>query len=288
MDPTMQPLETVGEGLVQVMRGFFAQLPLIVLGLAVGIVLLVVGRIVRRLVWRSGWPGDPSLSRLFSGLVFAAFLVMAVLVGLWIAIPSVRFTEVLASLGVTGIILGFALKDLIENFVAGILILWRRPFSAADQISTSGYQGTVLEINFRSTVMRTYDGLKVFVPNSKVFTEPLENLTGFTERRATVTIGISQEASVAKARAVILSTLQRLEDVNQTPEPMVLFEEIGDFSNNLEVLYWISPPTKLSERITRSRVHEALWMALADAGVAVPYPVQTVELRRGASIGADA
>ena len=275
----MQPIETVGEGLLQVVRGFLVQLPLIGLGLGVGIVLLLVGRSVRRLVRRSGWPGDPSLSRLFSGLVFGAFLVGAVLVGLWIAVPSVRFTEVLASLGVTGIILGFALKDLIENFVAGILILWRRPFSASDQISTSGYQGTVLEINFRSTVLRTYDGLKVFVPNSKVFTEPLENLTGFTDRRATVMIGISQEASVGGAREVILRTLRQLEDVNRSPEPMVLFEEIGDFSNNLHVLYWTSPPSMLSERITRSRVYEALWTALANAGVAVPYPIHTVQLR---------
>lgn len=276
----MEPIKTLGEGLMDALRGLLAQLPLIVLGIGAAGVLLLIGRQVRRVMWRSGWPGDPSLSRLVSGLIFAAFLVIGVLVGLWIAIPSVRFTEVLASLGVTGIILGFALRDIIENFVAGILILWRRPFTVSDQVASSAYEGTVLEINFRSTVLRTYDGLKVFIPNSKVFTEPLENLTAFTERRSTAVIGISQDASVAAARTVILKSLQQLEDVNLDPEPMVLFEDIGDFTNNLHVLYWTSPPTKLAERVTRSRVHEVLWTALHEAGVGVPYPIQTVRLER--------
>ena len=241
---SMEPIKTLGDGLMDALRGLFAQLPLIVLGIGAAGVLLLIGRQVRRVMWRSGWPGDPSLSRLLSGLAFAAFLVIGVLVGLWIAIPSVRFTEVLASLGVTGIILGFALRDVIENFVAGILILWRRPFTVSDQVASSNYEGTVLEINFRSTVLRTYDGLKVFIPNSKVFTEPLENLTAFTERRSTAVIGISQEASVAAARTVILKSLQQLEDVNPDPEPMVLFENIGDFTN-LHVLYWTSPRPRL-------------------------------------------
>lgn len=138
------------------------------------------------------------------------------------------------------------------------------------------------EINFRSTVLRTYEGIRVFIPNGKVFTEPVENLTANGTRRSTVVLGIDQNASVAKARRVILETLRGIEGVLPDPEPAVLFEEVGDFANVPHVLYWTAPPTRFSERITRSLVTEGLCETLPTAGIGFPYPIQTVQLEREA------
>ena len=213
-------------------------------------------------------------------LTYAATLVLGVLIGFWIAIPTINFREIYAGLGVTGLILGFALRDLLENFAAGILILWRRPFKLDDQVRSGAYEGTVAEINFRSTVLRTYDGLKVFVPNGRIFTEPLENLTAYHQRRSTVVLGIDQSASVGTARRVILDELRQMRPSGVLPEPapVVFFDAVGEYANNLHVLYWTAPPNRFSELTTRSEVTERLYVALTEAGIAFPYPIRTVQV----------
>jgi small-conductance mechanosensitive channel len=221
---------------------------------------------------------DPSLAQMTAGLSSIALLLLGVLLALWIAIPSVRFGTIFTSLGVTGLILGFALKDIIENFVSGIIILWRRPFRVGDQIGSGSFEGNVEEINFRSTVLRTFDGIRVYIPNGTVLTQPVENFTSYTDRRATVELGIDQAASIERAREVILGEMPRIPGVLTTPEPLVLFESVGEFTNNLEVVYWTRPPTRLSDRITRSGVTERLFTSLQEAGISFPYPIRSVRL----------
>lgn len=264
----------------QVFGAIWMQLPLALVGLAAIALFYVLGRVVRWTVRRSLRRQDPTLARMLSGLVFLGFVIFGILVAFWITLPTINFREIFAGLGVTGIILGFALKDIIENFVAGILILWRRPFRVGDQIRSGSHEGTVEEINFRSTILQTYDGIRVYIPNGKVFTETLENLTGYQRRRTTVTFGIDQNASVAKARHVILDRLQSVVGVLPEPKPLVLFDAVGNFANNVHVLYWTQPPTRFSEIVTKSDVTEALFTALQDAGISFPYPIQTVHLDR--------
>lgn len=262
------------------MDRLLAQLPLILLGLIVFALFLLLARLVRAIVWRAFRRHDASLAQMLAALARVITTVLGVLLGFWIAIPTVQFTEIFASLGVTGLILGFALRDIIENFVAGILILWRRPFNVGDQIKSGSYEGTVVEINFRSTVLKTYDGIKVYIPNGKVFTEALENRTGYPERRATVTLGIDQNASVAQARQVILDALRRVDGVLLEPAPMVYFDEVAEFTNNLKVLFWTRPATRMSELTTASDVTEHLYGALRDAGIGFPYPIRTLQIEQ--------
>ena len=259
-------------------RGLIAQLPFIAVAVVTFIVFVLLARLLQQLTRRALRRYDWTFAEMVARLVHVAVVVFGVFIALWIALPTFEFAEILTSLGVTGLILGFALRDIIENFVAGILILWRRPFRVSDQIRSGTYEGTVAEINFRSTVLRTYDGIKVYVPNGKVFTEPLENLTANETRRSLVVLGIDQDASVAGARRVILETIEGIEGVLPDPPPAVLFTEVGDFANILHILYWTAPPTRFSELTTRSLVTERLYEALPAAGISFPYPIQTLQL----------
>jgi small conductance mechanosensitive channel len=259
-------------------RTLIAQVPFVLAAIVVFGIALLCARLLRLLVRRALQRYDPVFGEMVARLVHVAVLFLGVLVALWIAIPTVEFGQVFASLGVTGLILGFALRDIIENFVAGILILWRRPFRVGDQIRSGGYEGTVAEINFRSTVLRTYDGIRVYIPNGKVFTDPLENVTANETRRSLVVLGIDQNASIATARRVILETIVEIDGVLPDPPPAVLFAEVGDFANILHVLYWTAPPTRFSELMTRSRVTERLYETLPAAGITFPYPIQTLHL----------
>jgi len=276
----MNPYAPILTSVAEFVRGFQAQFPQIVAALVVIGVFVGLATFLRRLVSRGLQRIDRTLAEMLGQLAYASTVVLGVLGGFWIAIPTINFREIYTGLGVTGLILGFALKDLLENFVAGILILWRRPFSLDDQIRSGSYEGTVAEVNFRSTVLRTYDSLKVFVPNGRIFTEPLENLTGYTQRRSTIVLGIDQGASVSEARRVIIETLKDLEPAGVLPEPApaVFFDAVGDFTNNLHVLYWTAPPTRFSELTTRSAVTERLYSALVNAGIGFPYPIRSIQI----------
>lgn len=260
---------------------FLARLPIFVASLLALGVFLLMARVARRLATRALRRHDATLARMGATLVHALLVALGVLAALWIAVPTFKFTEIVASLGVTGLVVGFALKDILENFVAGILILWRRPYRVGDQIQSGAHEGTVAEINFRSTVLKTYDGIKVYIPNGKAFTEPIENKTGYRERRTTITLGIDQRAAVGAARDVILRTLRGIEDVLSDPPPEVLFDAVGEFTNDLQVRFWASPPTRIHELETRSRVTERVYEALLAAGIGFPYPTRTVIVASG-------
>lgn len=262
----------------QLWQAMLDHLPQIAGALVALIVFTLLGRALGFAIRRGLRRHDPTLARMLGELASVLMVVLGVLVAAWIAFPSVDFREIFTSLGVTGLILGFALRDLIENFVSGMLILWRRPFHVGDQIRTGNHEGTVQEINFRSTILKSYDGVQVLIPNGAVFTQPLENLTRYGTRRLTILLGIDQTAPVAHAREIILAELRHASGVLAEPPPMVLFEEIGDFANVLHVLLWTEPPTRLSERVTRSEVTERLHLALRNAGINFPYPIQNVRI----------
>ncbi len=264
--------------LVDNSRGLIAQLPFITVAAVAFVASLLLARLLRGLARRALRRHDPTFAEMISRLVHVGVLMFGVFIALWIAIPTLEFAEILTSLGVTGLILGFALREIIENFVAGILILWRRPFRVGDQIRSGSFEGTVTEINFRSTVLRSYDGIKVYISNGKVFTEPLENFTANETRRSLIVLGIDQEASVDDARRVILEKIEGTAGVLAKPPPAVLFAEVGDFANILHVLYWTAPPTRFSGLTTRSLVTERLYEALRAAGISFPYPIQTLQL----------
>jgi small-conductance mechanosensitive channel len=273
-----RPLDLLGENARDLALALVVQLPSIAIAVAVFVVFLLAARLSQRAVRHALRRYDATFAEMVSRLVRVGLVILGLFLALWIAIPTLEFAEILTSLGVTGLILGFALKDIIENFVAGILIHWRRPFRLGDQVRSGSFEGTVVEINFRSTVLRTYDGIRVFIPNGKVFSEPLENFTANATRRSTVVLGIDQDASVREARRVILETLDSVVGVLPDPPPEVLFAEVGDFANILHVLYWTAPPTRFSELTTRSDVTEQLYAALSAAGITFPYPIQTLRL----------
>lgn len=271
-------MDTITTTLSSLATGIVGQLPLIALALAVLLVAALVARGVGGAVQRSFRERDAVLGRMLGLIARGAVIAAGILLALWVALPTVRFTDVFASLGVTGIILGFALKDIIENFVAGLLILWRQPFVVGDQVRSGDHEGWVEEVNFRSTVLRTYDGVRVTIPNGRVFTEPVENRTANSLIRTEVVLGIDQGASIAEARRLIEETLADVDGVLDDPQPVILFDGIGDFTNDLRVLFWTRPATRMSELVTRSAVTERLNDAFQAAEIGFPYPTRTLRL----------
>jgi small-conductance mechanosensitive channel len=164
---------------------------------------------------------------------------------------------------------GFAFQDILSNLLAGILLLFRQPFVGGDQIEVIDHVGTVQEINIRETVLKTYDGRKVLIPNKEVYTNAIKVQTGFPCVRTSVLVGIAYEADMAEARQVALDAVRHVTGVADDPPPEALFSELAESTVKLEVWFW-SDPRQLELRRIEDRVIESVKSAMDDAGIELP------------------
>ena len=249
--------------------------------LALGAGVVVAGVILAkllRMVLRWGWARKrtQSYARVFSSLVAYAFGVLAVGVGLTIAFPSVQPVDVLGGLGVVSIAVGIAFQNVLSNLFAGVLILLREPFRAGDQIAVEDIQGTVEEVNLRETVVRTFDGRRVLVPNSTVHGGVLTVQTGYEHIRTTVVIGVDYDTDLAQARSLVLDAVRTVQGVAAEPAPECFLSELAASTINFDVRFW-SGARQLETLETRDRVIEAVTRALQNAGIDMPPEIRLVQ-----------
>lgn len=193
--------------------------------------------------------------------------------GLMLAIDALGFQPqtVVAGLGLTGLALGFALKDIISNFVSGLLILTLRPFELGDEIVVGETEGNVERIELRATHIRTYGGRLVLVPNAEVFTSRVTNNTASPVRRASVTLYLGYEANLRHASEVARQAALRTPGVLGEPAPAIRIQELGPDDIVLDVRFWAD--SRRSDFVaTQSAVRAALVDALRRAGIALPDP----------------
>ncbi len=274
-------VDVLREAVTQLTAGFVARLPLIGLAVVVLVVLLLGTRLVVRGVERGMRRGhvDDTVQRLVAMLLQVGLTIAAVLVALSIAGVSVG--AALAGLGLAGLALAFALQSILENFVAGVLILVRRPFRRGDQIISGDFEGAVDDIDLRVTRLIDYDGELVLIPNATVFTEPLINLTRRGARRTRGTIGIDYRDDHDAAGTILREATAATEGVLADPPSEALLFELGESSVDFEVRYWTAPDIR-SVRHTQDRVLRACKSAVESAGMTIPWPIRTLAPDRDA------
>jgi small-conductance mechanosensitive channel len=203
-----------------------------------------------------------------------------IILGTIFALSQVNFdvTGFIAGLGVAGFTIGFALQDIAKNFISGILLLSRQPFSIGDYVKVNDYSGTVKEINVRDTVVETLDGEIVIIPNQKVFENPITNYTHSRLRRSSFAIGLGYEEDVARATQIFLDVIKNVPGVESQPEPTIRAKELGDSALTLEALFWVDQQTNNLVGI-HSDVVTAIKEASDAHNINLPYPVQTVLLQ---------
>ena len=210
--------------------------------------------------------------------------VQAATVGIWVGgillvcillFPDLGLGDIIALLGLSSVAVGFAFQDIFKNFLAGILLLLNQPFQVGDQIIVSDYEGTVDDINIRATKIRTYQNENIVIPNSLVFTNPIEVLTDDSKRRTDLVVGLDYNTPLPKAREVLQRATATVTEVLVDPAIEVDITDFGDSSINFVVRYW-TQPTQLVIRRTRTQVIMALKAACDRAGYNIPYPIRTV------------
>jgi small-conductance mechanosensitive channel len=263
--------------LQEMISGFFAALPRVGLAIIVLALFYVAARWTRRIVNRVAHAADLSpgaemvLGRLARWLVIG----VGVLVALTVAVDSFTPGQFIQFLGIGSVAIGFAFHDILQNFLAGILLLLTEPFKIGDQIIVNQFEGTVENIETRATTLKTYDGRRVVIPNSHLFTESVTVNTAFPIRRSEYQVGIGASDDISDAMRLMLEAIRGVEGVLEEPAPDVLVAELGDFSVNIRARWW-TDSVRSSLLQVQSRVITAIKENLLAHGVDLPFPTQHV------------
>jgi small conductance mechanosensitive channel len=203
--------------------------------------------------------------------------------GVILALDQLGFnvTSLIAGLGVAGLALGFAAKDTLANFIAGVTILWDRPFRVGDRVDADGEHGQVKKITLRSTRIHTADNKVVIIPNQNIVNSKIVNHTMQASLRAVIPFGIAYEADIANAREVALAVVNGDERVRERPPPEVGVVELSASSVNMELRMWLRNPHH--EGPILSEYLEKIKLALDASGIVIPYPHLTVHIERSDS-----
>lgn len=207
------------------------------------------------------------------------------LIALGIVTALQRFFDVtafLAGLGIIGFTVGFALQNIMQNFVSGIILLVQRPFRVGHVVNIAGYDGTVLKIDLRTTEVKTLDGRIVFLPNGDVLAQPIINYTRAETRRVELPIGISYDSDTEKVRKIILDEIKKISGYLDSPEPIVLFQTFGASSIDLTVFFWVD--TAINSPIAaKDTALTLIKKAFEKHNIEIPYPIQVQYNRQATS-----
>ncbi|MGB3607481.1 mechanosensitive ion channel family protein, partial [Psychroserpens sp.] len=219
------------------------QLPKI--GLAILIIVLGIllaswiGRFARRRI--SAQTEDPLMSRFLGQSIKYILIIISIMLALNAAGLGGIATGILTAAGAGAVVLGFAFKDIGENFIAGIILAFNRPFDVNDTVEIGEVFGKVKTMEFRYTKLKTFDGKDVYIPNSDVLTEPVTNYTEDGFFRWNFIIGIAYEDNIEGAKDTVMKTLRNEPNVieDEEHENFVIEDELATSTVNLKVFFWV-------------------------------------------------
>ncbi|MCF4101683.1 mechanosensitive ion channel family protein [Gillisia sp. M10.2A] len=279
-------VKTISEAFLEFYDNFIAQLP----GIGFGLVIIILGVLIGTWIGRfarqriSAQTEDPLMSRFLGKAIRFFFIIIAIMLGLKAAGLGGIATGILTAAGASAVVLGFAFKDIGENFIAGIILAFNRPFNIHDTVEIGENFGKVKALEFRYTKLKTFDGKDVYIPNSDVLTKPVTNYTEDGFYRWSFVIGIAYEDNIDGAKATVMEALKKepnvIEDVEH--QNFVIEDELATSTVNLKVFFWVD--TKDFRRmamITKGNVVRKVKEALEDNGYYMPADIQEIKIYGG-------
>ncbi len=269
--PVMTKLREQGRRAVEM-------LPILGLALALFLAFYFIARLLR------GWSRPYELitsNGLARGIlrqaVFAGVLVVGLLLALEIAGATAMVGAVLGTAGVLGLALGFALQDIVQNYISGVMLSLRQPFGPRDFVRIGEHEGIIIRLTTRETLLMTLDGNHLRIPNAKVFGEVIVNFARNPQRRFDFAVGVGTEDDLVAAQALGLEVLAAMPGVLDAPPPRAVIEELGDSTVNLRFYGWVDQ-TDADFVKTKSVAIRRTKEAFDEAGVAMPSPTYRLEM----------
>lgn len=219
--------------------------------------------------------GRADLARLLGTIVIGLSVLVVGLFALTILFPSIAPKDILSVLGIGSLAIGFAFKDMLQNLLAGAILLWREPYRTGDEIivGRGEFEGVVEEVETRATHIRTIDQRLVIIPNMTIFSNAITVNTQSDYRMTRVIVSIAYGGDPRPALAVVLDAVKRVEGVRQEPAPQATLDALSDYSIDLVVLY-AAPSATVEQIRTKGAVLLAIHDACRDHDIGMPYPTQ--------------
>ena len=226
--------------------------------------------------WAQQTEGDHGTEVLVGRLCYGGVWIIGAVValGVW----GIDFATMLGALGLTSVAIGFSLKDVLSNYISGVILLAARPFHIGDQVVIKGYEGTITQVQLRSTTLKTYDGRMIYIPNQEVFQASITNNTAASFLRSSVMVGIDYDANIANARQVIIDAIATLDTVSPDPAPEVLVKELASSTVNLEIRFWVDSH-RAGFLETTSLVAQTIKEALQQQNIEMPTEIYTLMVK---------
>lgn len=254
-------------------QGFLHMLPRLAFALLLLFITLFIARQISKLAGNrlSNKAQDPLFGRFVTNLIKYALITACVILFLHVLGLTGIAGGLLAGAGLSALIFGFAFKDIAENFLAGIILAFDRPFTLNDTVRIGEQVGHVQALNFRTTHIKTFDEKDVFIPNAKIIKEPVVNLTRDGFIRLDFVIGIAYEDDIDKAIDIIIHAVAGVEGVWADRKPFAVAEEMATNTVNIRCFFWSQTDDyKKGVLITKSNVVATVKQVLTDKGFTLP------------------
>ena len=272
LQPTWNKVQELGQTTLR-------RLPLIAIALVTIALFTLAGRLISKAFSPTRRFGLNELSaNLIKRTTRLAFIGLGIFVALEILDATAIASALLGVAGVAGLALGFAFRNIVENYLAGILLSLRNPFSSGDAIEIDGLSGKVIRLTSRDTVMMSYDGNHIRVPNSTIMTSALTNFSRNPLRRFDFAVGVSTDLNMIDVKEKGLATLGNLDSVLADPAPLILIEDLGDSTVNLRFFGWVDQRENDFSK-TKSEAIRLVKVAFDKAGFEMPEPIYRVRMR---------
>ncbi|GAX44157.1 MscS mechanosensitive ion channel [Tolypothrix sp. NIES-4075] len=271
-------ISAVKDKIQGMINAFIVLLPNIVLALIVFVIFFFVARSIKQVVKRltHNRRHARNLGMVLGRLAQGTTILVGLFVALSIVIPTFKAGDLIQLLGISGVAIGFAFRDILQNFLAGILILLTEPFQIDDQIVFKNFEGTVENIQTRATTIKTYDGRRIVIPNSELFTNSITVNTAFDNRRLQYDVGIGYGDDIDRAKQLIMEAMHSVAEVLKDPAPDVLVMDLAESTVNIRARWWINPPRRADDLTSRDRVLSAIKKKLTENGIDLPFPTQQI------------
>ncbi|RZK80317.1 MAG: mechanosensitive ion channel [Pedobacter sp.] len=230
---------------------------------------------------------NEALDNLIGSLIYVFFIGIVVFTALSVLKLDKAVTSILAGAGILGLALAFAFQDIAANFMSGIFLSVRRPLHVGDIVKIKDYMGKVEEINMRDTVIRTYQGQMVIIPNKEVFQNPIENYSLLGKRRIDLTAGVSYGDDLEKVLQVTIAAVKEIEGLSTEDEVTMFYTDFGDSSINYVIRFWISTLASADFLDIRSQAIMKIKKAYEQNDIMIPFPIRTLDfgIKGGVSLG---
>ncbi|MGK2861519.1 MAG: mechanosensitive ion channel family protein [Chitinophagaceae bacterium] len=274
-----EPVQTIVQKLEGWLDSFISLIPNMAVTLLLLVIFLVLAKFGSKLFKKffSKTSNNEALEHLFSTVIYVAILSLGLFIMLGVLGLDKALTSILAGIGVIGLALAFAFQDIASNFLSGIILAFRRPFKKGDIIETKDIMGKVTKTNLRDTVIETFTGQEVYIPNKDFLQHAFYNFSALEKRRIDIAIGVSYADDLDQVEEVVLGVIKNLEGVIDKDKIVFDYAEFDSSSINFNIRFWIEYPGEPSYFTMKSKAIKAIKSAFHEQDITIPFPIRTLD-----------